>query len=323
MISVVMAVYNGGEFLPDAIKSILNQTYTDFEFIIVNDGSTDSSLDVIKRYEAQDERIKLIDLEQNEGFCAALNHGIVAATRPWIARMDADDISLPERFERQMAVLEENPDIIVLGTYISHMNSKNEVLSVNPVGPTTREEMYDRIKNAHPAYVMHGTVIMKKEIVDKVGGYDVDFISGEDIELFGRMVKHGVILSLPESLYLYRLHGNSMSMTRMFTQKMYTDYVQLRYELENAGEPVPTLQEFLATERKQPFIKRLRKRISILRALYYRQAGMAYGEKQWIKAVGYFALSALFDPVQSITRVWKQLFSSASRRQRARLNSSE
>lgn len=313
MISVVMSVYNDGKFLPEAIESILNQTYKDFEFIIVNDGSTDNSLDVMKSYEAKDDRIKVINLEKNEGFCSALNHGIEAATRPWIARMDSDDISVPERFEKQVAFLEDNPDIIVLGTYVSHINAKGDILSVNAVGPITREEMQERIQKAHPVYVMHGTVLMRRDIVQKVGGYDVKFVAGEDIELFARMVKHGTILAIPEPLYLYRIHGASMSMTKMFKQKTYTEYVELMYKCDNTGEPLPTIEEFWDAQNKQPFLKRVRKRLSVTRSLYYRRAGMAYGERNWIKAVWYFGISALLDPVYSIPRAWRQVFSSRRR----------
>lgn len=309
MISVVMAVYNDAKYLAEAIESILNQTYKDFEFIIVNDGSTDNSLDVINDYAQKDDRIKVIDLGENQGFCTALNRGIEIAQYEWIARMDSDDISVPDRFEKQMAFLADNPDIIVLGTYISHINAQGDILSVNAVGPTTRAEMQERIQKAHPVYVMHGTVLMKREIVEKVGGYNVTFVAGEDIELFARMVKHGTILAMPEALYLYRIHGSSMSMTRMFKQKRFTEYVELMYQCDLTGEPLPTIEEFWETQDKQPFFKRVRKRLNVTRALYYRRAGMAYGQKNWIKTFWYFGLASVIDPLYTIPRAWKQVFS--------------
>lgn len=318
MISVVMSVYNGGEFLPAAIESILNQTYKDFEFVIVNDGSKDGSLEVIKQYQAKDNRINLIDLGENKGFCYALNRGIEEAKYPWIARMDADDISLPERFEKQLAMVEQNPDLVVVGSYISHINSKNEVLSVNVVGPATREEMESRIKKGHPIYVMHPTALMKKEIVQKVGGYDPDFFSAEDIELFARMIKHGAILAIPEPLLLYRIHGGSISMNKMAKQKTLTEYVELMYHCDNTGEKLPTLKEFLDAQQNQPFLKKARKQMTIWRSLYYRRAGMAYGDKKWAKAIMFFGISSLIDPAYSIPRAWRQVFS--SRKNRAKPN---
>ena len=307
MISVITSAYNVEKYLGRAIESILNQTFTEFEYIILNDGSTDNTLAIAKEYEAQDKRIKVINLEENAGLPNGLNTCIEAAQYEWLALMDSDDISLPTRLERQLAYAQNDPEVIVWGTYISHINAKDDVLSVNEVGPTNREQLNKRLENGDPVYVMHGTALMKKSVVQAVGGYDTRFFAGEDIELFARMSKHGPILAIPEVLYYYRIHGNSTSMTKFFAQKRFTEYVKLMYQTDKTGEPMPTLEEFLESDKRQPFFKRVRNNMKSLRGLYYRRAGMAYGEKQWLRTAGYIILSTLMDPFYAIPRAWKQV----------------
>src|SRR3990167_2794091 len=111
LISVVMPVYNAGEFLVDAIESIRNQTYTNWELIAVNDGSTDRSLSILKRYARRDKRIKIINLSPNKGLATALNAGLTRAKGFYFARMDADDISMPKRFEKQVEYIDSHPGI--------------------------------------------------------------------------------------------------------------------------------------------------------------------------------------------------------------------
>lgn len=118
LISVILPVYNGEKYLKEAIESILNQTYTNFEFIIIDDGSKDSSLEIIKEYEKEDERIVAVSRE-NKGLIATLNEGIEKAKGKYIARMDQDDISLPNRFEEQLKIMENDKEIVVCGSWIN------------------------------------------------------------------------------------------------------------------------------------------------------------------------------------------------------------
>ena len=308
MISVITSAYNVEKYLGRAIESILNQTFTEFEYIILNDGSTDNTLKIAQQYEAQDERIKVINLEENAGLPNGLNQCIAAAQYEWIALMDSDDISLPTRLETQLAYAENDPEVIVWGTYISHINANDDILSTNEVGPINREQLAERFERGDPVYVMHGTALMRKSVVQAIGGYDTRFFAAEDIELFARMSKHGPILAIPEVLYLYRIHGNSTSMTKFFAQKQFTEYVKLMYHTDKTGEPMPTLEEFLESDKRQPFFTRMRSNMKSLRGLYYRRAGLAYGEKRWLSTAGYMALSTLMDPFYALPRAWKQVF---------------
>jgi len=198
-ISVIMSVYNGEKYLRESVESILNQTFTSFEFIIVNDGSTDSSLDIIRSYD--DDRIRLIDNEQNIGLTKSLNKALRFAGGEYIARQDADDVSLPNRLERQVNYLEKHPEVAVLGTsvYLIDEDGKTTTKVVALAGPT--------LKDLHKGnQFTHGSVMFKKDIVAELGGYNESLRYVQDYELWLRLAKKHHIGNLREPLYKLRFH---------------------------------------------------------------------------------------------------------------------
>ncbi|MBD3842801.1 MAG: glycosyltransferase [Campylobacterales bacterium] len=204
-ISVVMSVCNGEKYLAEAIESILNQTYKNFEFIIVNDGSKDNSLEIIKNYMKQDNRIVLIDRE-NKGLPYSLNEGISIAKGEYIARMDADDISLPIRFEKQIDYMQKyNVDFVYSDTLLIDKNGDEICKSYRPRNMEIvlcNLEIYNLIP--------HPTVLIKREIFNEYGGYNISCKTGQDLELWLRLrdkIKFGYI---NECLLKYRLNPNSM-----------------------------------------------------------------------------------------------------------------
>jgi glycosyltransferase involved in cell wall biosynthesis len=199
-ISVVMAVYNEANFLCDAIESILNQTFRDFEFIIVDDASSDSTLEILNRYAENDIRIRIICNESNLGLAGALNKAINLAKGEWIARMDGDDISLLNRFEKQITFLEQNKDIDVLSTGLKCITPEGEVVALRQI-PEKHNTLIWRTPLASPAY--HGTVMMRASKLREVGGYKINYLL-EDVELWSRLIQTARFASIPDYLYLYR-----------------------------------------------------------------------------------------------------------------------
>lgn len=172
-----MSVYNSEKYLTKAIKSILKQTFTDFEFLIINDGSTDSSRDIITSY--TDSRIRLIDNESNIGLTKSLNKGIDLAQGKYIARMDADDISMPKRFEKQIAFMEKHPNIGVCGGWCSLINEKN----IRPYGLWKTYESNDEIKSGliFNTQFSHSTILIRKQQIDKYNlRYDENMYYAQD-----------------------------------------------------------------------------------------------------------------------------------------------
>lgn len=205
-----MSVYNGMPFLPEAVKSILNQTYRNFEFIIVNDASTDESFKYLKSL--KDRRIKLIENPKNLGLAASLNRGLKQAKGNYIARMDADDISLPQRFEKQMEFLLKNPSVDLCGTW-AHLIDENE----KTIGERKFYTSDNMIKKALAILspIIHPTMLARKEFFKKLDGYNEKFDYAEDYELLMRAKNHFKFANLPMILFKWRLWDKRRSRAEM------------------------------------------------------------------------------------------------------------
>lgn len=207
-ISVVMPFYNCERFLDDAIQSILNQTFTDFEFIIINDASTDASTGIAKKY-TSDARIAYFSYNQKQGECKATNIGITKAKTPYIALMHGDDIACPERLAQQYEYMIHNLSVDILGTwaYLIDENNKRYRLVKKP---QNHKEICSVIFKFAP--IIHPTIMYKKDIFKKIGLYDETLTSAPDYEIFFRAIAKGAILhNLPSPLMNYRVHNRRLS----------------------------------------------------------------------------------------------------------------
>jgi len=206
IISVVMPVYNAEQYLDQAIESILNQTFDDFEFIIINDGSLDSSLAIIRKYERQDKRIFLID-KDNGGIVDALNDGLRIAKGKFIARMDSDDIAYPNRFEKQIKVFGDNPEIDLVYTDTKLIDKNGDIIC-----DSWRPNLEKTLLNLEiHTFVPHPTVMFKKDTVLNLGGYTMIRPHAEDLDLWLRMKNNGCkFFYLNKNLLYYRLNPNSV-----------------------------------------------------------------------------------------------------------------
>jgi glycosyltransferase involved in cell wall biosynthesis len=220
MISVCMPVYNADHYVRQATESILNQTCRDFEFIIIDDGSTDDSKTILEELARRDSRIRLIR-RPNTGYTVALNEALALARAPYLARMDADDVSMPDRFEKQLAFLQAHPDHIVVGS---------RILTIDPFGSPLYEPRHklnhEGIESELLAGVgwaiVHPASMMVREQVMALNGYRVEMEPSEDLDLFLRLAERGKIANLPEVLLHYRQHVKSVNHTRFEEQNQAT-----------------------------------------------------------------------------------------------------
>lgn len=213
-ISVVMSVYNGEKYLREAIESILNQTFRDFEFIIIDDGSTDRSLEIIKEFEQKDNRIKIIS-RKNKGLIYSLNEGIKLARGEYIARMDADDISKINRLEKQIKYMQEN-DLDICGSWAEGIDTLgNKIKDLNYSPDINKIKTFTLLHNSF----IHSSVMFKKDIFEKVGGYKKFFKHIEDYELWTRIVFKYRAGNIPEALIRYRLHDEQITKKNGFEMK--------------------------------------------------------------------------------------------------------
>ena len=210
MISVIMPVYNCERFVKEAVESILNQSYRDFEFLILDDASTDETISIIKQF--KDSRIKLIKKLKNTGYTNSLNYGLSIAKGKYIARMDGDDVSLPNRFVKQVAFLESHPDVVVCGTNYKFIDS-----NVVKLMPETHEDI--KIGLLENTCFGHPTVMMRREVLERHNlQYDFEKEPAEDYALWVTLLEYGKLYNLQEILLYYRVHDSQESQKRRDVQ---------------------------------------------------------------------------------------------------------
>lgn len=212
-ITVLMPVYNAERYVGEAIESILNQTFRDFKFLIIDDGSTDRSCEIIRAYSLEDHRIELVINESNMGITKTLNKGLSMIDTPYIARMDSDDISLPHRFEKQLDIMENNSDIDVCGTWFEFFENNS--------GMVMHPERDEDIKLALLFYCSlgHPTVMLRNETLKRNNfEYSTCAKDAEDYDLWVRMATTSTFYNIQESLLRYRVHGDNISVKKANTQ---------------------------------------------------------------------------------------------------------
>lgn len=215
LVSVLMPAYNAEKYIGEAIKSILNQTFTDFEFIIIDDCSSDKSWDIIKKYAKADKRIVALRNKHNLGGCMILNKGLSLARGEYIARADHDDWSYPDRLEKQLDFIELHPEVGIVGGMMEIINETGKVIGKRKYNLSDKEI---RKKIFWYSPFSHPLVLMRKIVIDKVGYYNPEFAPADDYELYFRIGKVSKFANLEDVLLKYRVVTNSM--THSLTKKM-------------------------------------------------------------------------------------------------------
>jgi|694.fasta_scaffold148551_1 glycosyltransferase involved in cell wall biosynthesis len=228
-ISVLMPAYNADQYIVEAIESILNQTFTDFEFIIIDDCSTDKTWEIIKEYAKKDKRIIAIKNEKNLKLSATLNKGIDICKADYIARMDADDWSYPDRFKKQYEVISKDPKIGILGGTMEVCDEKLEVKNIRKYHKDDKEIRRHIFKYSP---FCHATTMYRKNIVQDIGKYNINLYDAEDYDLYFRIGQISEFKNIDDTLYRMRYNENSVSNTRARRQEFLTIYIRLKSIVE-------------------------------------------------------------------------------------------
>ena len=218
-VSVIMSVYNGERYLAEAVDSILSQTFHDFEFIVIDDGSKDGSVAMMETYVKRDPRV-VFKTHANKGLTATLNDCLKLAKGDLIARMDPDDIALPTRFEKQVAFLEAHPEIVNVGS---------RVILIDPFGtpyqttdhPLTHAELDRDLLQGKGWAIVHPVAMMRKSTLEQLGGYNEKYRTSQDMELWLRMAEVGQLANIAEPLLKYRQHLESANFAKAEQQKKF------------------------------------------------------------------------------------------------------
>jgi hypothetical protein len=222
-VSVVMSVYNDDLYVDTAIDSILEQTFEKFEFIIVNDGSTDDTQDIINSY--TDDRIRIIENNSNIGLTRSLNRGLEHARGRYIARQDADDVSRIDRLERQVSYLDRNPSVAMVGSGVALVDESGIIRNrrITLTHPTLSNILQ---KNRF----VHGSVLMRHDVLNEVGGYDNFFKTVQDYDLWLRIANRYSVRNIPAPLYQLRVHNGSIYISNLKKSLLYERYARARLQ---------------------------------------------------------------------------------------------
>jgi glycosyltransferase involved in cell wall biosynthesis len=231
LISVLLPIYNAEEFLQRTLDSLFYQTFTSFEIIAINDGSTDTSSDILKLYAERDSRITVID-QENKGLVATLNIAASHAKGKYIARMDSDDISLPRRFELQIQAFKDNPNAVLVGGGFDVMDEDEDILYHDAV-TTEKEELFRALYTRNP--LAHGSVMFLKTAFDSCGGYSDECGPTEDYELWTRLTEYGDIVAVAPTIFRWRINPNGITRTK---EKIMSEYMKKNTHKFTIDHPV-------------------------------------------------------------------------------------
>ncbi|MFA5984331.1 MAG: glycosyltransferase [Methylococcaceae bacterium] len=243
-ISVLMPVKNARKFLHDAIAGVLAQTYRDFELLLIDDGSDDDSLAICQGYAQSDRRISVLQ-NQMPGIANTLNYGLALAKGRYMARVDADDVCVVDRFKRQIAVLEANPDIAVVGASAWVIDGQGvEIGVLKP--PTNTAQI--RLQLLSTNCVIHPTVMARLVVVQGIGGYRPVFEGCEDYDLWLRITSIADILNLGDMLLYYRMHDGQVSWQRT-EQRIFSELAATRCAIDRHLEQCVDLDKLTVIDR--------------------------------------------------------------------------
>lgn len=298
-ITVLMSVYNGMEFLPDAVHSILNQDFDDFVFLIINDGSTDE----VKQYldSVDDGRVQIVH-QQNQGLGAALNRGISMVETKYMARMDADDVADKGRLRKQFQFMEENFSYVMIGSHFAFMLD-DEHVGCSPPLPTSANDV-KRVLFSGGHSLCHPTVFCRMDAVRAVGGYRIKGV-GQDWDFFLRMAEIGSVGNLRDILLNYRLYSSSNAWKSSDKVIEGRAFALRNAKLRQMNECELSEVEF-AEERKHLCVhQKISRKFQGVSMCFYRKSIILGLQGKHLSRYYYLSIASVCDPIKVLIRLFK------------------
>ena len=302
-----MPVYNAERYLRETMESVLAQSFENFTFIIVNDGSLDGSADIVRHFMQRDKRILFLEQKENRGISAALNLGLTKAKSKWVARIDADDIMLPNRLERQLSFLQDNPDVGVTASLVALIGETGKGIgtSNNVMPDRAAYERYVQHRSIPGLY--HSSVMMQREGVQEAGGYRRAFDGSEDYDLRGRLMERGVVFLVQDEVLLkYRILSSSICGSANMNSHIKDHWVVASYHARLDGKEEPDWEQFLKSWRGKPVLERFQIYRKMYANQFYRQGGSDLISGRPFRGGVRLAAAALTSPAYTFSRLYKQ-----------------
>lgn len=305
-ISVLLSVRNGLPYVGQTIASILAQTFSDFEFVIVDNCSTDGSRALLQQIAPTDPRIRLLLNERDLGHSGGLNRGLETCRADWIARIDADDVALPNRLERQFAFVQAHPEVAVTCCLAYYINEHGQRRGKTFLEITTVEKFRDYMARNEAIGLLHPGILMRRDAVLEVGGYREPFGGANDIDLWSRISERHIILVQPEYLMEYRVHGAALGSLKFLDHRLKYEWCRVCMLARRSGQPEPSWENFLEKWNHVGVWTKLNRARKIHAKMYYRRGGESFIADRKIKGGGYLLLSALLQPRYALKRLARQ-----------------
>ena len=306
-ISVLMSMKDALPYLEDAMSSILRQTVTDFEFVVVDNASSDGSAEYVESLQRSDTRIVLLKNPSDLGQSKALNRGLSVCAAPWIARMDADDVAVPNRFERQLAFVQANPDVKATSCLAHYLDRNGRRFGSTFAEPATRAEFLHMLKENLPFGLLHPGALIARDVMVELGGYRPQFEAANDIDLWCRISDHHLILVQRECLMGYRIHEASLSAQGYELARLKHLWARDCMIARRNGKPEPRWEHFLEQRRNAPLWLRMNRWRKTQAKRLYRQSAEHHVASQRVRSLLEIGLAALLQPGYTIPRLKGQL----------------
>jgi glycosyltransferase involved in cell wall biosynthesis len=311
-ISVLLPFYNAEKYLGEAIESVLAQTHRDLELILIDDGSTDGGTAIAKGYAAKDPRIRFIQ-QANAGISETLNRGLKLARNEWVARMDADDVMMPNRLERQLDFISRQPDIAIASSFVYYINSRGRIIGQSKSEYSDPAAVAKAYANRQLIGFTHPAVIMRKSVIEAVGGYRDQFLAAEDTDLWNRVVETGALVVVqPEHLLKYRIHNESVSVAKAFFAAEQVAWLKACMRARRSGQAEPTKEQFLAKQAERSVFQKFNSIRKIYSKAQYKAAVAAWANREIIPALLRAFMSACLDPKFFFSKVAVRKLTSAA-----------
>jgi glycosyltransferase involved in cell wall biosynthesis len=303
-ITVIVPIYNGSAYLAETLQSILSQTFTNYELLAIDDGSTDDSADIVRSF--KDDRIRLIQT-RNTGLCHALNLGIAEAQAPYIARSDQDDVSFPDRLERQLRVMEDHPEALGVFSYVTKLGSKHTWSNTDKyvIAPGKLKE-YQPIEEG---CLEPSTIFIRTAALRSIGGFRQAYYPVDDWDMECRLAQVGRVLIMCEPLVAYRFHVNANTYRVYAEMRNKTRWTKDSYKRRLQSIPELTFDQFMLTQPMDVW-SRLNRFCKDSSKLHMRTAGNRYLDGQYLAASGHLFAGVMLNPADMAQRVRRYIIHS-------------
>jgi glycosyltransferase involved in cell wall biosynthesis len=310
-VTVLIPVYNAERYLLETLRSVSAQTFRDIEILVVDDGSKDSSPQLLADYAVADPRVRVVR-QVNAGISAALNTGIAAARGEYIVRMDADDIMLPERIAAQVSFLQNRTDLGFCACAMEMIDKNGRVFGQYVGRPESIAELESMMAEELPIVFTHPTVTYRASAVKAVGGYDKRYEPCEDMELFGRLISAGFSgVVLPTVLMRYRVHGASISGSKVAHQVRTQDFVCAVFYSRRQGRAALERSAYDEQRRRAPLLERMRDEAQLRSHVLQRTALYSKAEGRRLRATACLFGAAAYRPWSALRGVFRRVAKAA------------